>query len=223
MVLIQMRIVAMSNEGQLAMMRNMLNSAQKAGWPMHLFHCYLLGSNKDAATYNTPEFQHVTLRKLEVILENLHLDKEVLWVDNDIVLFQNCIPNIRSIPGHFVMQDDLWGPCTGFFLVRAYGGAISALEKTIAYLKAQVGRNVINDQHAFCKVYRTVPRLSLHLLPQEEYPNGEVYFNQQKQAKAKMVHNNYLTTTSDKIARFKQFGLWNDDDAVMQAVNRYVI
>jgi hypothetical protein len=38
-----------------------------------------------------------------------------------------------------------------------------------------------------------------------------------------MVHNNYLTTTAEKIARFKQFGLWNDDDGVMQTVTRYAI
>jgi hypothetical protein len=218
-----MRIVAMSNEGQLSMLRNMLNSAQKAGWPMHLFHCYLLHTHKDAATYNTAEFQSVTLRKLEVILENLRLDNEVLWIDNDIVLFQNCIAEMRAIHGHFVMQDDLWGPCTGFFLVRAYPGAIRVLEKTVAYMKAQIGRSVLNDQHAFVKVYKSVFGVITSLLPQEEYPNGEVYFNQQKRSKAKMVHNNYLTTTAEKIARFKQFGLWNDDDGVMQTVTRYAI
>ena len=218
-----MRVVAMSNEGQLSMMRNMLNSAHKAGWPMHMFHCYILGDHKDAATYNTAEFQHVTLRKLEVILENLHLDREVLWIDNDIVLFQNCIAEMRAIPGHFVMQDDLWGPCTGFFLVRAYPGAIRVLEKTIAYLKRQIGKSILNDQHAFCNVYKTVIVTITNLLPQEEYPNGEIYFNQKKQSKAKMVHNNYLTTTAEKIERFKQFHLWNDDETVLQYVNRYAI
>jgi hypothetical protein len=213
----------MTNDGQLPMMKNMLNSALKSGWPMHLFHCYLVGTNKESATYNTLEFQSLTLRKLEVILENMRQDREVLWIDNDIVLFQNMIDHMRSFPGQYVMQDDLWGPCTGFFLVRSNITSIRTMEKTIAYLKARLATTIINDQHAFCCVYKSVLGLIVSLLPQKEYPNGEVYFSQGLKADAKMVHNNFLLTTREKVERFKEFNLWDESDTAFLLTNRYGI
>jgi len=218
-----MRIVAMSNEGQLPMMKNMLNSAEKSGWPMNLFHCYLLNTNKEAASYNTSEFQSITLKKLEVILHNMRMDNEVLWIDNDIVLFENAIQNIRSFPGNYVMQDDLWGPCTGFFLVRSSPASIRAMEKTIQTVRNQVGKTIANDQHIFARVYKTILGLIVTLLPQDLYPNGEVYFHQGRQQTAKMVHNNYLTGTDEKVKRFKDHHLWDESDSGFLLTNRYSI
>lgn len=218
-----MRIVAMTNDGQLPMMKNMLNSALKSGWPMNLFHCYVVETNKEAATYNTPEFQSLTLRKLEIILANMRLDKEVLWIDNDVYLFQNTINHMRSFQGQFVMQDDLWGPCTGFFLVRSTTTTIRTIEKTIQYLKARLNTTVMNDQHAFVRIYKGVLGLTVSLLPQNEYPNGEIYFSKEIRKDAKMVHNNYLTSTREKVDRFKEFGMWDETDSAFLQVNRYSI
>ena len=218
-----MRIVAMTNDGQIPIMKNMLNSAEKAGWPMNLFHCYIVGTNPEAAKYNTPEFQSLTLRKLEVILENMRLDNEVLWIDNDIVLFENTIDHMRTLPGHFVMQDDLWGPCTGFFLVRSTLKSIRAIEKTIAGVRNQVGKNIMNDQHVFYRIYKGIIGLQVRLLPRNEYPNGDIYFNRGLTSDAKMVHNNYLHTTGEKVERFKEFGLWDESDSAFLKVNRYAI
>lgn len=217
-----MRIVAMTNDGQLPMMKNMLNSAMKSGWPLSAFHCYIVGNQSAAATYNTPEFQSLTLRKLEVILDNMHQDKEVLWIDNDIYLFENTIAEIRSINGQFVMQDDLWSPCTGFFLVRASPASFHAIRKSIQYIRDRLPSG-INDQHAFSAVYKRIIGLTVSTLPQDEYPNGEIYFNQNKTEKAKMVHCNYLLTTSEKVERFKLFSLWNESDDGYDMVNKYFI
>jgi len=213
----------MTNDGQLPMMKNMLNSAEKSGWPMHLFHCYLVGTTPDAAKYNTVEFQSITLRKLEVILENMRMDREVLWIDNDIFLFQNTIDHMRSLPGQFVMQDDMWGPCTGFFLVRSTPASIRTIEKTIAGVRNQVGKNIMNDQHVFNIVYKGVLGLRVTLLPKNEYPNGDIYFNQGVKSDAKMLHNNWLHTTADKVERFKDAGLWDESDSAFLKVNRYGI
>lgn len=218
-----MRIVAMTNDGQLPMMKSMLNSAEKAGWPMHLFHCYLVATNPESANYNTPGFQSLTLRKLEVILGNMRLDKEVLWIDNDIVLFKNTIDHMRTFPGQFVMQDDLWGPCTGFFLVRSNPTTIRTIEKTITYLKERLNYTVLNDQNAFIRVYKSSVGLIVSLLPTNEYPNGEIYFTKKVQSDAKMVHNNYLQSTAEKVERFKEFGFWNESDSAFLKVNRYAI
>lgn len=219
-----MRIVAMTNEGQLPMMKNMLNSALKSGFSMNIFHCYIVEQDKDAATYNTKQFQSLTLKKLEVILSNLYLDKEVLWIDNDIVLFENMIQQLRSISGNLVMQDDLWGPCTGFFLARSTPATIRVFQKTIQRLRESVGTDSIqNDQHVFLRVYRSVIGLMVQLLPQDEYPNGEIYFNRKETTKAKMVHNNFLGTTDEKVARFKEHELWDESDVAYNQVNKYFI
>jgi hypothetical protein len=213
----------MTNDGQLPMMKNMLNSALKAGFPMDNFHCYILQHDREAAAYNTKEFQSITLQKLEVILSNLHIDREVLWIDNDIYLFKNIIDELRVIPGNMVMQDDLWGPCTGFFLARSTPATIRVLKKTIEYVRSRLRTTIENDQHAFSRVHKTIIGLMIRLLPTDEYPNGEIYFNQKQTAKAKMVHNNYLTTTAEKVERFKSTNLWDDSDVAFNQVKIYYI
>ncbi len=213
----------MTNEGQLPMMKNMLNSAMKAGFPMNNFHCYIIQKESEAATYNTKEFQSLTLRKLQVILENLYLDKEVLWIDNDVYLFENIIEDVRKFRGNLVMQDDLWGPCTGFFLARTTNATIRVIEKTIQYIVNRLATSIENDQHAFLRVYKSVIGLMVQLLSQEEYPNGEIYFNRKKTEHAKIVHNNYLGTTSEKVVRFKEHGLWDESDVAYNQVTKYFI
>ena len=216
----------MTNEGQLHMMKNMLNSAKKSGFPMNIFHCYIISTDKDPATYNTQQFQNITIRKLEVILHNMTLDREVLWIDNDIVLFQNIIEDVRRYPGNFVMQDDLWGFCTGFFLVRSSPNSKSLIQKSIDYLKASIHSHQ-NDQHAFNAEYKKFIRTSFGFiitrLPTDEYPNGEIYFNRGQKAKAKIVHSNYLPNTREKVQRFKENNMWDESDDGFNIVNRYYI
>ena len=218
-----MRIIAMTNEGQLPMMKNMLNSASKSRWPMDLFHCYVLSSNKEVAAYYSEEFQSITLRKLELILENMRMDSEVLWIDNDIYLFENAIQHMRSFHSDFVMQDDIWGPCTGFFLVRNTPASIRAIEKTIEIFRLQLGKNNSNDQHVFVKIYKSILGLRVTLLPRELYPNGHVYFDKDIKSTAKMVHNNYLLNTDEKVARFKNHNLWDESDTGFLQTKRYSI
>ena len=221
-----MRIIAMTNEGQLPMMKNMLNSAVKAGFPMELFHCYILDSNKETASYNTQEFQTITKRKLEIILENMNLDSEVMWIDNDIVLFENMIQNVRKYPGNFVMQDDLWGVCTGFFLVRSGTYSKRLIQSSIESIEKSKNSNQ-NDQHAFNNEYNKFKRTSfgfyISKLPQDQYPNGHVYFVENRKSNAKMLHCNYLETTSEKVQRFKDFNLWDDSDIGFNLVNKHFI
>lgn len=216
----------MTNEGQLPMMKNMLNSAKKAGFPMHLFHCYILNNQKESAKYFTKEFHSLTLKKIELILQNMKLDKEILWIDNDIVLFQNIIQDVRKYAGQFVMQDDLWGFCTGFFLVRSSPISKMLLQRTIDRLRT-ISDIRLNDQHVFneesIKVRKSTFGFIMQKLPQDEYPNGEVYFNQRRTSNAKIVHCNYLHTSFEKVQRFKEHGMWNESDDGFNCVNRYSI
>jgi len=212
-------MVCMTNEGQLPMMKNMLNSALKCGMPMHLFHCYIIRSNKEAAAYNTTEFKHITTRKLEVIRMNMELGG-ILWVDNDIVFFENCLKDIMSKPGSFVMQDDGWSMCTGFFLARPGTFSKQVIDKSINWLKDHSGTD--NDQNAFQYCCTTTP-VMITPLCREEYPNGSVYFDQNIRHKARMVHCNFLKTTAEKVCRLKQHGMWDESDEGYNRVNKYFI
>lgn len=211
----------MTNDAQLPMMKNMLNSALKCGFPMHLFHCYILKSDKDAASYCTAEFKSITLRKLEVILLNMGMDT-ILWVDNDIVFFENCLEDVLSKKESFVMQDDGWGMCTGFFLARPGIFSKQIISNSIAWLKNNNDSRK-NDQHAFNAVIKKSLVSSYTKLSMEEYPNGAIYFSYGLKDKAKMVHCNYLATTADKVKRFKEYDMWDESDKGFNLVNKYFI
>jgi hypothetical protein len=144
----------------------------------------------------------------------------ILWVDNDIVFFQNCLGDIMSKPGSFVMQDDGWSPCTGFFLARPGMFSKQIIDKSIKWLKSHTGTP--NDQHAFNISHKTVPTI-VTLLPREEYPNGETYFDKNIRDSARMVHSNYLTTTAEKVQRFKDHGMWDESDKGFNRVYKYSI
>jgi len=211
----------MTNEAQLPMMKNMLNSALEHGFPMNLFHCYILNSDKDAASYNTSEFRSITIRKLEVIRMNMDIDT-ILWVDNDIVFFENCLEDILSKKESFVIQDDGWGMCTGFFLARPGIFSKQIISNCISWLK-QRNDTTKNDQHAFNSVIKRSIVSSFTKLSMEEYPNGAMYFNHGFKDKAKMVHCNYLPTTAEKVQRFKDHGMWDESDKGFDLVNKYFI
>ena len=217
-----MRIVCMTNDAQLPMMKNMLNSAMKVGIPMNLFHCYILNSQAEVAVYGSLQFNSITLKKLEVIKMNMGLDHEILWVDNDIVFFENCLNDVLSKRGNFVMKDDLWGACTGFFLARSSYFANSVIQKSVQWLTNCTNKNA-NDQHAFNRVYPQIIGIQITKLSTEEYPNGEIYFNKGKTTKAKMVHCNYLPTTAEKVQRFKDHEMWDESDTAFLLTNRYLI
>jgi hypothetical protein len=178
-----------------------------------------MSSDKDAAKYNTTEFKSITTQKLEVIRMNLDMDM-ILWVDNDIVFFQNCLSDILSKPGSFVMQNDGWGHCTGFFLARPGMFTNKVISNSISWLQERSG--VLNDQHAFNSVLKQSP-VTVFSLATDEYPNGEVYFEKRIQSKAKMVHCNWLHTTAEKVQRFKDHNMWNESEAGFNVVNKYFI
>ena len=215
-----MRIVCMTNEGQLPMMKNMLNSAMKVGMNMKLFHCYIVSSDKEAAKYNTTEFKKLTTRKLEVILANMR--DTTLWVDNDIVFFENCLNDVLKYNGTFVMQDDIWGYCTGFFLVRPSMLGKILIQKCIQQLIAN-SQIIENDQHVFNRLCKKTAIISFTKLPLDEYPNGKVYFEDNKKASTKILHNNYLQTTAEKVQKFKDNNLWDESDTGFNLVNKYFI
>lgn len=213
----------MTNEGQLPMMKNMITSAERVGIDMNLFHCYILATQPNCQKYNTFGFKWLTVRKLETILENMELDSEVLWVDNDIVFFENCIQHLQTYSGDFVMQDDGWSPCSGFFFIRSSLLTKQVIQLCIDKIYEHKDDEKYDDQVAFSNVCKEINNMKVTLLPKDQYPNGYVYFNENRKSAAKMVHCNYLQTTAEKEKRLKNHGLWNVNDKAFNLANKYFI
>jgi len=216
----------MTNEGQIPMMKNMLNSAMKAGFPMSSFHCYIISTNKEVATYDSLEFNRITCKKLEIILENLKQDSEIWWIDNDIVFFdtfKNIIENMRTYTGQIVIQKDGWGLCTGFFIAKRTPNTLRVFQRSIDWLKSNENNRFINDQHAFNAVYKSIIGLIVSELNSEEYPNGFIYFDKKMKSKARILHNNYLGDSASKIARFKDNNMWDESEGGFEAAVKHYI
>ena len=195
------------------MFQNMVRSAHRVGIDMS--NLYVKRIVAPVGAYNTDTFQKITKQKLQYIYDNL-LHDDILWVDNDIVFFENCIPDVIRDTITFSIQDDLWGFCTGFFYAKKNYWTLLTIQRAIEWLDSQQHFS-LNDQHAFNEVLKTEELFgdvlcTLRVLPSQEYPVGFVYFNLKLRAKARMLHNNYLMTTAEKIERFKQEGLWYDNE-----------
>jgi hypothetical protein len=199
----------MTNEQQLPMMKNMLRTAEQVGIPLDLFYCYILNDIKEVGVYLTESFNKLQVKKMELMYNNLEEDTEVMWVDNDIIFFQNCIDDILKYKEGMVFQDDGWSMCTGFFLLRNNS-------KKHVYIKHLIKESIyyiierdykINEQNAF-KDLLINKQNKYRLLPSDEYPNGNVYFNRNNRTKAKMLHNNCIVGTEAKVERFKEYNMW---------------
>jgi len=44
-----------------------------------------------------------------------------------------------------------------------------------------------------------------------------------KKASAKILHNNYLQTTAEKVQKFKDNNLWDESDTAFNLANKYFI
>ena len=219
-----LRIIAMSNRGQLPMLRNMLRSAEEVGMDLGLFDVYLTpeeGTPAEAAAFGSTQFASVTALKLALIARESAAHASVLWVDNDIVFFTNPLDDLLArAPVPYLMQNDQWSPCTGFWLLRRGSGGGIGGEVMARALEVMTrgNKDSENDQTAFaraCKECSCVPVL----LEDALYPNGRVYFERKQQARALLVHCNYLKTTAEKEKRFLEHGLWDPQEAILGRVN----
>ena len=213
------RIIAMTNLGQLDMLKNMLRSADENSIDMKLFDVYMTPPDKlnEAAGFDNSNFTPITMLKLQVIIKAIEEHDMILWVDNDIVFLKNPINDLLSrdeVP--FLIQDDQWSACTGFFLIRKSELVLRILKDALKLMKENKARE---DQTAINKAFE-INKYNPTLLEEYLYPNGNIYFNKKIQSKeANIIHFNYQKTSSEKIERMKQNKFWNPTDIGYKKVN----
>jgi Nucleotide-diphospho-sugar transferase len=177
--------------------------------------------------------------KPHVSNELLEMGYRVVLSDADIVWLRDPLPNLRSLMGidsplasaelDFVMQDDGYMPCTGFYYMDSSPGSRQFMEANLRELHARgdatIDQYVNND--LLSGAFKS--RVKYRLLEQAEYPIGRVYFSLQPQAAAGatepyVVHVNWMTGMWAKVLRLQEAGLWHvrDVDASRYYGHRYV-
>jgi hypothetical protein len=221
---IDFRIIAMTNKGQLDMLKNMLRSASEVGVDMSLFDVYLTPESdiiNVSAGFHSSNFTKLTMLKLQTIIKAVEEHEMVLWVDNDIVFLKNPIPDLMARdPVSILMQDDQWAACTGFFLIRRSGKILKILLDALEIMKKGEERE---DQAAVNKALK-INKVRPTLLEDYMYPNGNIYFNKKiKSKQAKIIHFNYQNNSEEKIERMKANKLWEVSNIGYDKVNKIQI
>lgn len=147
-------------------------------------------------------FRNIVRYKWKLI-DKVHQEHpNLMWVDTDIVFKEN---PIEELSGHeeILFQSDAPGStlCTGFMVFneteecRKFVSECGADESDDDQLIAnRIGLSKYNDHVA--------------ILSEDLFPNGNVYYLQNRKENAMIVHNNWMVGVDTKIEKFKEEGLW---------------
>lgn len=184
---------------------------------------------KNEADFGTKDFYEITYNKLDIIKQNLEkYNKVVIYSDTDIVFLQDITDDVNkfiSNSADILIQDDSpnfknsTNYCSGFMIFKPNKICIEVLEEAKRIMKEnwdKRGGGKLADQKAIQESMNNLKSqnktIKLELLDLKEYPNGARYFNNintiYKTHKPKIVHNNYIVGTKNKIERFKKNNLW---------------
>lgn len=186
---------------------------------------------KNEADFGTKDFYEITYNKLDIIKQNLEkYNKVVVYTDTDIVFLQDISDDVNkfvSSPTDILIQDDSSNfknsenYCSGFILFKPNDICIKVLQEALNIMKTNWDNRTWDtgggaDQKALQESIKNLKSqnktIKLELLDLKEYPNGSRYFNNldttYKNYIPKIVHNNFIIGTKNKIERFKKNNLW---------------
>ena len=182
---------------------------------------------KPEADFGTKDFYEIMYSKLEIIEECLQKYKcTILYTDTDIVFLKNISSDITKFNRSnydIIFQNDTGGfndkdkamMCAGFFAVKYNNKGLNCLK----YAKKLMKDNWDNrkwdngggaDQKAM-NIAISKKKLKVDTFDLMDYANGSRYFihhNTCKNYTPKMIHNNYIVGTKNKVKRFKKYNLW---------------
>lgn len=147
-------------------------------------------------------FRNVVKYKWKIIQEIYRQHKELCWVDTDIVFRQNptgLIENHEEI----LFQSDRPGStlCSGFMV---FNSSIDCqrLVNDCAEVSDDDDQLVVN-RIGLDKYYDQIA-----ILNEDLFPNGHVYYQENRKENAIIVHNNWMIGVESKIQHFKEEKLW---------------
>ena len=224
-----MKFLTFLNSGCLDICKNMLISAEKVGIDMNDFYIACLDKNAyenlkqypnafmwinvELANESIGEYQDWTFNansgfrnvvkyKWRIIQEIYRQHKELCWVDTDIVFKENPIELIKN-QEEILFQSDRPGStlCSGFMV---FNNTIECrkLIKECAKDENEDDQLIVN-RIALDRYYDNIA-----LLSEDLFPNGSVYYKENRKENAVIVHNNWMIGVNTKIQNFKEEKLW---------------
>ena len=182
---------------------------------------------KRKADFGTKAFFDITLNKLDIIKNHLkEHNKIVVYTDTDIVFLKDISSDITKFKNsnYDIMiqndtsdfsKNDTRNLCTGFIFFKPSKNTISFIEKSQKNMEDRINKRLegdLADQKSFNEMLKEDKNIKINTLCLKDYPNGKRYFDNvntlYKDYKPKIVHNNFLKKTDDKIIRFKKHNLW---------------
>ena len=219
-----MKFLTFLNSGCIDICKNMLISAEKVGINMDDFYiaCLDLNSYENLKQYKNvflhidqpiteyqdwtfseeSGFRNIVKNKWSIIEKIYQENKNLCWVDTDIVFVKN---PLELIEGHeeVLFQSDSPGStlCSGFMVFND--------TKECQSLVNECGSNETEDDQLIVnQIALTKYRDHIAILSSDLFPNGHVYYNEGKKENAVIVHNNWMVGVKEKTRRFKEEKLW---------------
>ena len=172
--------------------------------------------------YGTKAFKRINLNKYDIISNLLQKEKKiVVYVDPDVIFFEDIsgdVVKFKNSNYDVMFQNDIVvfdesakkKLCTGFIFLKPNQKTMDLLKIT---QENSIKRGLLDDQDSMNMVYNQKSYgINLGVFDLKEYPNGKRYFHYletiYKEYRPKIVHNNHLLKTIDKIDRLKKHGLW---------------
>ena len=183
---------------------------------------------KPEADFGTKDFYEIVYNKLEIIENNLKKNDEIIvYSDTDIVFLNDIsedIDKFKQSDYDIMFQNDVRhfddskkdNLCTGFIFFKPNQSCFKLLKDSKKIMKNNWDNKKWHkgtaDQNALNEAIKLNKNLNIGVLDLKEYPNGSRYFNNlntiYKNTTPKIVHNNYIVGTKNKIERFKMNNLW---------------
>jgi hypothetical protein len=147
-------------------------------------------------------FRNIVRYKWKIIDEIHQKHPNLMWVDTDIVFKEN---PVELLSGHeeVLFQTDAPGStiCTGFMVFNE----TSECRQLVAECGAD---ETDDDQLIMNRIGLSKYNDHIALLSEDLFPNGHVYYQQNRKDNAMIVHNNWMVGVETKIQKFKEENLW---------------
>lgn len=221
-----MKFLTFLNSGCLDICLNMLKSAENVGISKDDFIIACLDNdaynsliqkgyngayvyiNQDLTEYQNwtfdkdSGFRNIVKYKWKIIKQIYDNNPDLIWVDTDIVFKENPVEELKGNE-EILFQSDLPGStlCTGFMVFNRTEICKKMIEECSEY-------DCEDDQLIMNQIALEKYSDNIALLNEDLFPNGNVYYLQNRKSNAMIVHNNWMVGVNEKIKKFKEENLW---------------
>jgi hypothetical protein len=179
------------------------------------------------ASFGKKHYKNIVKVKLKAIKIILQENYFVLYVDTDIVFFQDPFVHIFNLPPKDIYfqsdngrEDDAFSAvigktnlCSGFMFIIPNKKCIELMDQSLDVIEKSKSKIYVYDQDAINYILKSKNKqkeVDYGILSPSLFPNGVRFFEKRKQCANNpfIVHNNYIVGLDAKVNRFKKYGLW---------------